>query len=253
MTQCQALTKKGHHTQESIVNNLMSMVSRQDFPVGRRLPSERDLSSMFGVSRNTVRIALSFLQARGIVEIRKGSGAYLASKPVIGDQCGTVFQNVSIAWSDRLEACYLIVPAIASLAAMRIDKDSLIQVEQCVTRMGKAILSSDQDNLGVELANFSRTLALCTQNQALISVCKHICPEQHYIKKIFFDLPLQKREVIFSDCISVLNALKSNNPAEARQMAQQRILRMALVLSEYSKERISSYLQGEIMDKGVTI
>lgn len=253
MTQSQTLSKSGLQAHESTLNNLMAMISREDFPTGKRLPSERDLSSMLGVSRNTVRSALSFLQARGIVEIRKGSGAYLISKPEHGDQYGTISQSVSMTWSDRLEACYLIIPAIASLATIRIDNDSLLKVEQCAIRMGRAILNADENNLGIELSNFSRTIALCSRNQALINACKHICPEQNFIKDIFFDLPLQKRETIFSDCIKVLNALKSKKPAEAMHMAQQRILRMALVLSEYRKVKITSYLRGEIMKKGVTL
>ena len=44
---------------------------------GSRLPSERALCETLGVSRPTVREALKRWEALGIVEMRKGSGAYL--------------------------------------------------------------------------------------------------------------------------------------------------------------------------------
>lgn len=253
MLQQQTLLKNNNNAQETTLKKLLAMLSREDFPVGKRLPSERDLSRMFKVSRNTVRSALGFLHARGTLEIRRGSGAYLATKPDLTNESGAFVEDGSPSWSDSIEACYLFIPSIACLAAKRINRDSLLKVEQCAIRMGRAIMNADENTLGAELSNFSRTIALCSGNRAVIEACRHICPEKNFIKDFFFDLPMQKRETIFSDCIKVLNALKSKDPDEARQLMQLRILRMALVLSEYSKVEISAYLQEEIMKKGVRL
>ena len=45
-----------------------------------KLPSEMALAGQFGVSRTIIREALKLLQARGLVEIRVGGGAYI-TKP----------------------------------------------------------------------------------------------------------------------------------------------------------------------------
>lgn len=42
----------------------------------RKLPTEAELSKQYGVSRQTVRSALSLLQSRGIIASRQGSGSY---------------------------------------------------------------------------------------------------------------------------------------------------------------------------------
>jgi GntR family transcriptional regulator, transcriptional repressor for pyruvate dehydrogenase complex len=48
---------------------------------GARLPSERDLAERFGASRPTVSQALRTLALMGLVEIRRGSGAYVLRRP----------------------------------------------------------------------------------------------------------------------------------------------------------------------------
>jgi GntR family transcriptional repressor for pyruvate dehydrogenase complex len=56
---------------------------------GQKLPSEKELGVMFGVSRTAVREALRMLSARGLLNVRKGDGIYVnafssshASKPM---------------------------------------------------------------------------------------------------------------------------------------------------------------------------
>jgi GntR family transcriptional regulator len=48
---------------------------------GQRLPSERDLSSRWGVARMTLRHAMNDLVLEGLVERRHGSGTYVAPQP----------------------------------------------------------------------------------------------------------------------------------------------------------------------------
>ncbi|HEX9972427.1 MAG TPA: FadR/GntR family transcriptional regulator [bacterium] len=56
---------------------------------GNKLPSEKELCIMFGVSRTALREALRMLSARGLLNVRKGDGVYVnnfssthASKPM---------------------------------------------------------------------------------------------------------------------------------------------------------------------------
>lgn len=49
------------------------------YPVGTRLPSERDMAEEFGVSRVVIREAMRALESRGLVDVRQGSGTYVLS------------------------------------------------------------------------------------------------------------------------------------------------------------------------------
>lgn len=57
-------------------------IDQQSFAPGARLPPERRLAEDYGVSRHSVRLALSALQAEGLVEIVHGRGLFVA-EPVI--------------------------------------------------------------------------------------------------------------------------------------------------------------------------
>lgn len=59
------------------------------WPIGSRLPSERDLAEHFSVSRMTLRQAITLLVEEGILERRIGSGTYVASHRVQEKMRGT--------------------------------------------------------------------------------------------------------------------------------------------------------------------
>lgn len=64
---------------ESVVEQLVAGVRRGEFPPGTRLPSERALVEMFGVSRTVIREALVYMQQAGIVHTRQGAGTFVAA------------------------------------------------------------------------------------------------------------------------------------------------------------------------------
>jgi DNA-binding FadR family transcriptional regulator len=64
---------------EEIVQQIRAEISEGRLKVGSRLPTERELSEEFNVSRNTVREALRSLEHAGLIHLKKGSagGAFI--------------------------------------------------------------------------------------------------------------------------------------------------------------------------------
>jgi DNA-binding FadR family transcriptional regulator len=60
-----------------IADQLRLLMDQGEFPVGSRLPAERELATQLGVSRPTVREALIALEVEGRLRIRVGSGIYV--------------------------------------------------------------------------------------------------------------------------------------------------------------------------------
>ncbi len=68
---------------EEIAQQIQDVIVTQDLPEGLRLPSERDLAEILFTSRPTVSQAIRILIVRGLVESRRGSGAYVLRRPEV--------------------------------------------------------------------------------------------------------------------------------------------------------------------------
>jgi len=66
---------------DEVADQIRRLIISEDVAEGSRLPSERDLAERFGASRPTVSQALRTLSLMGLVEIRRGSGAYVLRRP----------------------------------------------------------------------------------------------------------------------------------------------------------------------------
>jgi GntR family transcriptional repressor for pyruvate dehydrogenase complex len=67
---------------EQVVEQLLERIHAGDFAPNERLPTERELGQMFGVSRGVIREAIKVLGTLGVVESRQGSGTYVSANLV---------------------------------------------------------------------------------------------------------------------------------------------------------------------------
>ena len=72
-----------------IHDHIKKEIDEGKWEIGQRLPSERDLSETFAVSRMTLRQAITLLVEEGVLERRVGSGTYVASTRVQEKMRGT--------------------------------------------------------------------------------------------------------------------------------------------------------------------
>ncbi|HVT66737.1 MAG TPA: FadR/GntR family transcriptional regulator [Trebonia sp.] len=66
---------------DDVADQIRRLIISEGVSEGARLPSERELAERFGASRPTVSQALRSLALMGLVEIRRGSGAYVLRRP----------------------------------------------------------------------------------------------------------------------------------------------------------------------------
>jgi DNA-binding FadR family transcriptional regulator len=90
---------------------------------GDRIPSERDLAEQLGMSRPTIRIALSVLVGQGLLEQRMRSGTFVAEVDRL----------------ELMEVRLLVEPPAAELAAERATGEAVKQLEDLVALAERAI------------------------------------------------------------------------------------------------------------------
>jgi GntR family uxuAB operon transcriptional repressor len=63
-----------------IASQIATLIANGEFRAGGRLPSERELASLLGVSRTSVREAIIALEMAGLVEVHVGTGIFVARR-----------------------------------------------------------------------------------------------------------------------------------------------------------------------------
>ena len=69
---------------EQIEIHIKNLISQQDYIKGKMIPSEMELSEVLGVSRATIRHAISRLVNKGLLERKKGVGTKIVSGEIRG-------------------------------------------------------------------------------------------------------------------------------------------------------------------------
>jgi GntR family transcriptional regulator, transcriptional repressor for pyruvate dehydrogenase complex len=141
---------------------------------GDRLPAERDLAQMFGVSRASVREALRVLEMFGVMVARRGTGSDAGS--VVADGAQNGLQSalrlhaglLRIPAGDMVEVRAILEQAAAHKAAERagLTKGHTVRLRGIVTAMGTAADIHEFNELDTE---FHVELARASGN-ALIPV-----------------------------------------------------------------------------------
>lgn len=126
---------------QQIVARLLDLIQQRHLGPGDRLPAERELAASMGVSRSSLREALRALTVLGVAEMRHGAGTYVSSlEPELLVRHLSFVLSLSEHASDQLfEARKVVEPAMAALAAGRIDDGTLDLLDGCVERARSAI------------------------------------------------------------------------------------------------------------------
>ena len=231
----------GAGKEEHVLGSLEDMIAAGTWAVGSRLPAERRLAELLGASRNTVRGVLRILEARGMVAIRKGSGCYLnsrSSQPA-PTRTATLDQD---AWPQRLEACLVVLPGLAGLAAERAGAAAVAELEAAAVAVSRAILGLDPAALAREHSGFLLALARATANPVLVMVAEGMCAKSSTVFTRFFDFPEPDREAVFSDLVRLLAAVRGNDPEAASACMRERILRLCRLLADHAQVEFSPFV-----------
>ena len=113
------------------------IVEERRYPPGSKLPNENELSESMGVSRTTLREAISFLVAQGVLDIRRGKGTFVAeSLPNPGmDLTALAGVRSRVRAKDLFEMRLIFEPATVAPACRRASDEELEQIRKKAERV----------------------------------------------------------------------------------------------------------------------
>jgi GntR family transcriptional repressor for pyruvate dehydrogenase complex len=151
---------------------LENLILARSLQPGERLPAERQLGELLGVSRTVVREAIRSLAAKGLVRVTTGSGTYVEKlgPQLLRDSVNLLIRAHDLTPDQVYEVRTVLEVTIAGLAAQRARPENIEAMEKTI-----AILRGPQLTAGEFVKHdfgFHVHLAEATQNplfEALIA------------------------------------------------------------------------------------
>jgi GntR family transcriptional repressor for pyruvate dehydrogenase complex len=153
----------------AVVAHIRQLIDRGALGPGARLPAERDLARLVGVSRPTVRAGLRTLAALGVVRSRRGSGTYIPDgPPTLGAEALSFLAALhKFTVDDVYEARRILEVGAAGLAAERATPEQLATLADEVAGLFASL--NDRQVFLVHDINFHRGIAAASGNPIVAS------------------------------------------------------------------------------------
>jgi len=165
----QALNREARLS-DRVTGRLEELIMSGALATGQRLPVERELAGMFGVSRTVIREAVGNLAARGLLEAREGGGTFVCapSAGAVAESLNLLlrFTGGGILLDDFQHIRRVLEVAAARRAAERATAEDIADLEGILRRLEEADTdSATHADLDVE---FHRAVAVATHNPLFI-------------------------------------------------------------------------------------
>lgn len=204
---------------EEIVQQIKDLISVGHLTPGSRIPSERDLAAMMGVSRPSVREAIMVLEAMGLLESRQGGGTYVRSltETSLTDPLTNMVENNPQLLQALVEVRKGIESWSAFLAASRASEDEIEELGRLYREMERQTLSGGWDpNIDTK---FHFVITAATHNtlqqhvlnsiHGLFSATIHIALTEFYKREGYLQPLLEQHRMIY-------DAIAKRDPGAAR-------------------------------------
>ncbi len=170
------------NSSEEVVARLREMIQRGELNHGDRLPPERDLAKLLGVSRPTLRAGIRSLAAVGILQSKQGAGTFVmeAEKSPTLDSSSLRLMAALHGFTpaEMFEARLALEMSIAGLAATRATSEQMTLMSEEIAGMFATL--DDPGQFLVHDMNFHQTVAAASGNRILTAL-------MNMIAKILFE------------------------------------------------------------------
>jgi len=203
---------------DQVFEQLKDLIFRGHLKPGERLMTERELAQNLGVSRPTVREAISKLVTVHLLEHRQGQGTFVNLPTASADKnpLAAVLNGQDASLMDLLEVRLGLECNAVALAARRATEEDIREIEKIVQEMSVAV---SEGNLGSEAdITFHMALAYATKNIVQIHIMKSLYDLLFYaiqenLQHLYTE-PMNLDKVL-QQHTDILNAIRQRDPDEA--------------------------------------
>lgn len=205
---------------EEIVSQLNDMIIEGRYNPGDKLPSEREMAEVLGVSRPSVREAITALAAMGILEVRPGEGTFVAhtSDRETIKSLAMILAVERNSLAELMEVRRILECEAAALAAERATEEDIELMEHL---LGGMIATAERREQSVEFdLQFHFAVAQATHNRVLHRLINTLDEMMHLTfisnRHEMYSSPGVASRIV-SEHRNILDSIKNRQPRLARQ------------------------------------
>jgi len=224
-----------------IADQIRSSILAAVFNPGEKLPPERELAELFGVSRPSVREALNILATAGLVEVHQGGGTIVKSLMELsnGSPLSELIKCERERALDVIEVRKSMEACTACYAAERALPEDVRKLEKIVVEMQENVF---RNKPSLELdALFHITVAQATHNVVWLHLMQSIFDAMKEFQRGVWNAVYITGEdhlYLYNQHRTVFEAIRDRQPEEARDNM--------LVHLNFAEQRSSIYVSREM-------
>jgi GntR family transcriptional repressor for pyruvate dehydrogenase complex len=208
---------------EEIARRIENLILNRALRLGDALPPERELAARLQVSRNILREAISMLVQKGLLEVRPGSGTYVARPSVnfLRDSLDFFVRFRDSGLYELIEARYALETHIAYLAALQASEEDINHIDECLREL--EMTSGDSEGYVEADVCFHSTLAQAAGNEILRLMLDSIRGAlRENVRVLLENDPTAVEEAMcFHRCIA--EAVREHRPEAARDAMREHL------------------------------
>jgi len=201
---------------EDIVKQIRHLVEKGKFKRGDQLPTERELSETFKVSRATVREAIFLLETMKLLQRRQGNGTYViasSEEALVQPLAASLFQEKDDI-IDIFSLRKIIEPEVAYLALKNATPEEINELEEILKDQEKEV-ANGKNPIQTE-SEFHHLLARMTKNRVLERLLLALVDLLGKTREKYLQIEERKQKSLQGHR-EILMAIKKGNGAAARQ------------------------------------
>ena len=214
-------TIKRESTLEVIVQQIKGQIKKGILKPGEKLPSERKLADLLGVSRASVREAIQALAFSGYLEVIQGKGTYILEMATQYDEIVNFFSKFSNYSLDYLmEARIMLEGEFARLAALNASQEEIDVIERVFNEIAS---SKDLNTFFVKDLEFHLTIAKATHNPIMNGLMKIIGEMLYKETQKIIEISKDTKENTIETTRDLVQAIKQRDAEKAKELMGEHI------------------------------
>ncbi|MCO7516872.1 FCD domain-containing protein [Pseudomonas guariconensis] len=208
----------------SVVEKLRQALARGQWRSGEMLPGQRELAEQLGISRPSLREAVTVLETQGLVRSLPGKGVLVLEAEVAAqeqEQAADTLATASLA--DVLELRYTLEPFIVGLVAQSANSQDIGQLRLTLMDMREALEAGDSEAGVNAYIAFHEALFALTTNPIFQSVVQQTGNALKQSAEMLRNSP-EHLAARLTENEAVVRAIRDKNSAQASAQMRRHIL-----------------------------